>query len=63
LEKIKIQLWRNSAEQNWSVQLNDKHYDSVTLSFVEHFVALGLSNAKKALIEGSSGVQSERPSQ
>jgi hypothetical protein len=50
LEKLKIQLWRNSAERNWSVQVNDKRYDSVTLIFVQQLVAQRLANAKKALI-------------
>jgi hypothetical protein len=48
LEKIKIQLWRNSAERNWSVQVTDKRYDAVTLPFVQRFVTRRLADAKKS---------------
>jgi hypothetical protein len=51
LEKIKIQLLRNSAERNWSVQVNNKRCDAVSLKFVQHLVAGHLADAKKALIE------------
>jgi hypothetical protein len=40
------------CQANWSVQVNDKRYDSVSL-FIEQFFAQGLSDAKRALIEGS----------
>jgi hypothetical protein len=46
-----IQLLRNSAERNWSVQVDDKRHDFVTLIFVQQFVAQRLADAKKALME------------
>jgi hypothetical protein len=51
MRKLVIQLWRNPAERNWSVQINDKHYDRVTLMFVQQFVAQSLADVKKALME------------
>jgi hypothetical protein len=51
LENLKVQLWRNSVERNWSVQVNGKRYDCVTLPFVRQLVKQGLADAKKVLIE------------
>jgi hypothetical protein len=51
MRKLIIQLWRNSAERNWSVQVDDKRHDFVTLMFVQQFVAQRLADAKKALME------------
>jgi hypothetical protein len=52
--KLKIQLWRNPVENNWSVQVNDKRADFVTLERVKQLVAKGLSAAKKSLLEQES---------
>jgi hypothetical protein len=51
MRKLIIQLWRNSAERNWSVQVDDERHDFVTLMFVQQFVAQRLADAKKALME------------
>jgi len=51
MRQLIIQLWRNSAENNWSVQVNDKRYDFIALRCVEQFVAQGLTDAKKSLLE------------
>jgi hypothetical protein len=51
MRKLMIQLWRNSAERNWSVQVDDKRHDFVTLMFLQQFVAQRLADAKKALME------------
>jgi hypothetical protein len=51
MRKVMIQLWRNRVERNWSVQVNDKRHDFVNLMFVRQFVAQGVEDAKKALIE------------
>jgi hypothetical protein len=51
LEKIKIQLWRNSAGRNWSIRVNDERYDAVTVAFVQRLVTRRLSDAKTSLLE------------
>lgn len=51
MRQLTIQLWRNSAEHNWSVQVNDERCDFIALKSVEQFVAQGLADAKKSLLE------------
>ena len=51
MKKLMIQLWRNPAERNWSIQVNDKRHDFVTLMFVQQFVTQRLADAKSALVE------------
>jgi hypothetical protein len=51
MKKFTIQLWRNSAEQNWTIQVNDKRHDFVTPTFMQQFVAERLADLKKALME------------
>jgi len=51
MTKFTIQLWRNSAERNWTIQVNDKHHDFVTSTFIQQFVAERLADLKKALME------------
>ena len=51
MRQLIIQLWRNSAENNWSVRVNDERYDFIALRCVEQFVAQGLADAKKSLLE------------
>jgi hypothetical protein len=55
IKQLIIQLWRNSAEHNLSVQVNDKRCGFVTLKQVEQFVAQCLGEAKKSLLEPSIG--------
>jgi hypothetical protein len=55
MKKLMIQLWRNSAERNWSIQVDDKRHDFVTLMFVRQFVTQRLVDAKKALMEPGAG--------
>jgi hypothetical protein len=51
MRQLIVQLWRNSAENNWSVRVNDKRSDFIALKCVEQFVAHGLADAKKSLLE------------
>jgi len=55
MKKLMIQLWRNPAERNWSVQVNDKRHDFVTLMFVQDFVTQRLKDAKRAIMESEAG--------
>jgi len=51
MKKFNIQLQRNSAERNWTIQVNDKRHDFVTATFMQQFVAERLADLKKALME------------
>jgi hypothetical protein len=51
MKELTIKLWRNSAEGNWSIQVNEKRHDFVTLVFVQQLVAHRLADAKKSLME------------
>jgi hypothetical protein len=51
MQKLMIQLSRNVAERNWSIQVNDTRHEFVTLMFVRQFVTQSLADAKKALLQ------------
>lgn len=51
MKKLMIQLWRNPAERNWSIQVNDKRHEFVTLMFVQHLVTQNVADAKMALLQ------------
>jgi hypothetical protein len=51
MKDLTIKLWRNPAERNWSIQVNEKRHDFVTLVFAQQFVAHRLADAKKSLME------------
>lgn len=47
--KLKIQLWRNRVDENWSVEINNKRYCLITFEIVKRLVAQALSDSKKSL--------------
>jgi hypothetical protein len=49
--ELKIQVWRNSADQDWSVEINNKRYSSMPFELVKQRVAQALKDAKKSLME------------
>jgi hypothetical protein len=49
--ELKIQIWRNPIEQNWSLGINNKRYSSIPFEIVKQLVAQALSDSKKSLIE------------
>jgi hypothetical protein len=49
--ELKIQIWRNSGDQNWSLELNKKRYCSIPFEIVKQLVAQALRDSKKSLIE------------
>lgn len=51
MTNLKIQLWRNPANDSWSVEINDKHYDFITFEMVQQLVAQALSDSKKSLVK------------
>jgi len=54
MKELTIKLWRNPAERNWSIQVNQERHDFVTLAFVQQFAARRLAEAKKSLMEPGS---------
>jgi hypothetical protein len=49
--ELKIQVWRNSADQDWSLEINNKRYSSIPFEIVKQLVAQALSDSGKSLIE------------
>jgi hypothetical protein len=49
--ELEIQVWRNSADQDWSVEINNKRYASIPFEVVKQRVAQALKDAKKSLME------------
>jgi hypothetical protein len=54
MKKFNIQIRRNSAERNRTIQVNDERHDFVTPTFLQQFVAERLADLKKALM-GTGG--------
>jgi hypothetical protein len=50
--ELKIQLWRNPVNQNWTVEINNKRYCLISFELVKRLVAQALGDSKKSLIEG-----------
>jgi hypothetical protein len=51
MKKLMIQLSRNTAEQNWSIQVNDTRHEFVALMFVQQLVTQSVAGAKMALLQ------------
>ena len=51
MKQLMIQFSRNTAEQYWSIQVNDKRHEFVTLMFVQHLVTQNVADAKMALLQ------------
>jgi len=51
MKKSRIQLSGDTAEQNWSIPVNDKRHEFVTLMFVQHLVTQSVVDAKMALLQ------------
>jgi hypothetical protein len=49
--ELKIQIWRNSGDQNWSLEINNKRYCAIPFEVVKQLVAQALRDSKKSLIE------------
>jgi hypothetical protein len=49
--ELKIQVWRNSADQDWSLEINNKCYSSIPFEIVKQLVAQALSDSRKSLME------------
>ncbi len=51
ISELNIQILRNSLDQNWSLEINEKRYSSIPFEIVKQLVAQALREAKKSLIE------------
>ena len=49
--ELKIQVWRNSADQDWSLEINNKRYSSIPFESVRQLVAHAISDSRKSLLE------------
>jgi hypothetical protein len=49
--ELKIQLSRNSADQNWSVEINNRRHCLIPFETVKQLVDQAISDSKKSLIE------------
>jgi DNA-binding protein YbaB len=53
MQEFEVKLFRNHREGDWSVEINGKRYDSVSIEFVEDLVKRALNDAKQSLTEAA----------
>jgi hypothetical protein len=51
MQEINVKLWRNNREQDWSVEINGKRYESVPIELIEELVERALIVAEESLIK------------
>jgi hypothetical protein len=51
MQEINVKLWRNNREQDWSVEINGKRYESVPIELIEELVERALIVAEESIIE------------
>ena len=38
MQEINVKLWRNHEDHNWSVEINGKRYESVSIELIQELV-------------------------
>jgi hypothetical protein len=49
MQQLNVKLRRNHQEQNWSVEINDKSYEFISIEEVDELVKRALINAQESL--------------
>lgn len=57
MEQLKVKLKRNEREQNWSVEINGKSYDFISIESVKELVKDALIDAEESLLNGTQHMQ------
>jgi hypothetical protein len=51
MQEINVKLWRNHQDHNWSVEINGKRYDSVSIELIEELVEHAQTAAEAVAID------------
>jgi hypothetical protein len=51
VHEIKLKLWRNEEEKNWTAEINGRRYESVGIEWIHAHVHGALLDAEESLIE------------
>jgi hypothetical protein len=54
MQQLNVKLRRNHQEENWSVEINDKSYEFISIEEVDELVKRALINAQGALTVSDS---------
>jgi hypothetical protein len=55
MQQLNVKLRRNHKEQNWSVEINGKSYEFLSIEEVDELVKHALSNAQESLTDATTG--------
>jgi hypothetical protein len=55
MQQLNVKLRRNEKEQNWSVEINGKSYEFISMKEVDELVKRALVNAQESLTDTTSG--------
>jgi hypothetical protein len=56
MQQLNVKLQRNHQEQNWSVEINDKSYEFISIEEVDELVKQALINAQESLTDATTQV-------
>jgi hypothetical protein len=51
MHEIRVQLWRNEQEKNWTVEINGERFEKVAIEWIHELVHRALLDAEESLIE------------
>jgi hypothetical protein len=56
VQQLNVKLRRNHQEQNWSVEINGKSYEFISIEEVDELVKHALINAQESLTDATTQV-------
>lgn len=54
MQQLNVKLRRNHQEQNWSVEINGKSYEFISIEEVDELVKQALINAQESLTDATT---------
>jgi hypothetical protein len=54
MEEIRVRLWRNDVEQDWTVEINGKIYETMATDAIQALLKQSLNTARNSLAQGRS---------
>jgi hypothetical protein len=54
VQQLNVKLRRNHQEQNWSVEINGKSYEFISIEEVDELVKQALINAQESLTDATT---------
>jgi hypothetical protein len=54
MQQLNVRLRRNRQEENWSVEINGKSYEFISIEEVDELVKRALTNAQESLTDATT---------